>query len=119
MAELPDDIDAALWIRCSKTGDRDFLVERNPHTFPGRMAAFCPHDEAQSDYNVSVAEVEECSAEARIWMRGFVVGGEPGAPLDDEGFEIADTEALHRDWDLARSTYRESGYWPPGAPRRP
>ena len=65
MDDLPDDIDPTLWIKCRQTGDQDYLVERNPHAFPGRMAAFCPHDPTFSDYNVSIAEIGDCSAEAR------------------------------------------------------
>jgi len=119
MDKLPDDIDPALWIRCRQTAEQDFLVERKPHTFAGRMAAYCPHDPTFSDYNVSAAEVDDCSDEARWWIRGFVVGGEPDAPLDGEGYEVAEGDPPYQRWEAARAEYLESGYWPSDAPRRP
>ena len=119
MDELPDDIDPALWIRCRRTDGRDYLVERNPHTFPGRMGAFCPHSEEHPDYNVSIGEAQECSPEARLWMRGFVAGNEPDAPLDSCGYELDESDPKVQAWDEARQGYLESGYWPQEAPRRP
>lgn len=118
MDELPEDIDPALWIRCSRTGGQDYLVEGNPHTFPGRMSAFCPHVAEYPYYNVSIGEVEECSPESRLWMRGFVAGSEPDVPLDSEGCELDDADPKVQGWAEARSGYMETGYWPPEAPRR-
>jgi len=118
MDDLPDDIDPTLWIRCSRSGGEDYLVEGNPHTFPGRMSAFCPHL-AHLYYNVSIVEVEESSPEARLWMRGFVAGSEPDSPLDSEGYELDEADPKFEAWEAARPGYLETGYWPPEAPRRP
>ena|ERR1019366_3483293 len=117
MENLPDWIDPTLWIGCRRGGDWDYLVEDNPHTFPGRMSAFCPHVTENPHYNVSIGEVTECSPESKIWMRGFVAGSEPDIPLDSEGYELDEDDPKALAWAEARPEYIKTGYWPPEAPR--
>jgi hypothetical protein len=78
---LPEDIDARLWIQTSGCAGRDFIWG-NPHTFPGRMEAYCPHQ--RRDFSVSKREVTDASPEARLWMDGFLRGHEPDAPEDED-----------------------------------
>jgi hypothetical protein len=115
---LPDHIDPHLWF-VGSCGKRDYLVETNPHTFPGRMSAFCPHcPPEQASYNVSLKDLGECSAEAQIWSRGFVAGNEPHVPLDRRGSELEDDTPEHAAWEQARAAYLKSGEWPVDAPHR-
>ena len=74
MEELPEGIDEELWFKCPHSGGRDFLVEANPHTFPGRMVAFCPHDPMFPYYNVSIGEIEDCSHRRETVDAGFCGG---------------------------------------------
>jgi hypothetical protein len=114
---LPEDIDAALWFRGS-CGDTDYLVRTNPHTHPGRMAAYCPH--AGTDhrgYNVSISELGDCSAEVRWWAQGFVAGSEPGPPENDEGDTVAENHLTFMAWQSFRREYLRTGVWPLNVPR--
>jgi hypothetical protein len=72
--QLPTDIDARLWIDRGCQG-HDFLFG-NCHTFPGRMAAYCPHQ--ANDVCVSREEIRSMSEESALWIAGFLVGSEPG-----------------------------------------
>jgi hypothetical protein len=115
---LPAHIDPRLWFVGSCT-QHDYLVETNPHTFPGRMSAFCPHCPSErAYYNVSLTDLGECSMEAQIWSRGFIAGSEPNAPLDDNGNEIEADAREYEAWEQARTAYHMSGEWPANAPHR-
>lgn len=86
-------------------GGRDFIVG-NPHTFPGRMAAWCPHDRA--GYCVSLGEIATMSDESRYFIAGFLAGNEPEPPTDDEG---ESDEADQVAWQSARRRFRRTGCW--------
>lgn len=73
--DLPADIDARLWIRTAGCDSPDYLFG-NPHTFRGRMHAYCPH--RNQDFAVSQDEVIESSSEASIWIDGYLIGNEAG-----------------------------------------
>jgi hypothetical protein len=98
-ADLPDDVDERLWIRTSGCADRDF-VWGNAHTFPGRMEAFCPHH--RRDFSVSMNDVTEASAGARIWMAGFLRGNEPPPPEGDD---------LRQVWRTSIQAFQRTGVW--------
>jgi hypothetical protein len=100
-----EEIDERLWFEAS-CGGRDSLDGRNPHTFIGRMSAWCPHQ--QVGYNVSLAELAEMSSEARYFVKGFLSGTEPSYPADDEGeTKPEDMEA----WSAATARFRRTGSW--------
>ncbi len=97
-------------------GKRDYLVRGNPHTSPGRMGAYCPHDPQFRWYNVSLRDLHEPTPAAAWWSSGFVAGNEPGPPVDSDGLEYeAGTEA-YDEWNKARDGYLKRGYWPDGTP---
>jgi len=98
--EAPPPVDERLWFE-APCGRRDFLVG-NGHTFTGRMAAWCPHDEV--GYNVSLAGMGDMSDETRYFVAGYLAGSEPGPP--DEA-DAADLTA----WKGATSRFRRTGYW--------
>lgn len=99
-----DDVDERLWFD-APCGRRDFVVG-NGHTFPGRLAAWCPHDEV--GYNVSLGEMGTMSEECRYFVAGFLAGNEPGYPVDDEG---ESDEADMIAWRSATRRFRRTGSW--------
>ena len=99
--------DERLWFLGS-CGQRDILLG-NAHTFPGRISAWCPHE--QTGYSVSLAEIEEMSTEARYFITGFLAGNEPGYPLDAVGEE---SDADMTAWYSALARFRRTGYWAGG-----
>lgn len=110
------DLDTTLWFRGS-CGEIDFLLAGNPHTHPGRMAAYCPHQPEHAGYNVSISDLADCSDEARWWAHGFVVGSEPAPPIDDAGDEVEEDDPAYTAWAEHRASYRETGVWRPDIPR--
>ncbi|MBO0827642.1 MAG: hypothetical protein J2P24_07655 [Streptosporangiales bacterium] len=107
---LPDEprpeVDERLWFEAG-CGGRDLLVG-NGHTFVGRMAAWCPHDEV--GYNVSLGEMGEMSDAARHWIAGYLAGAEPGHPYvenEDGDLDRADMAA----WESALRRFRRTGEW--------
>jgi hypothetical protein len=102
--EVHDNLDERLWFEAS-CGGRDLLVG-NPHTFRGRMAAWCPHQ--NRGYTVSVSEMGAMADETRYFVRGFLSGNEPGPPFDDDhGTDRADEVA----WRSALRRFRRTGSW--------
>jgi hypothetical protein len=110
---LPADIDQLLWIRTLVCEGPDYLFG-NPHTFPGRMSAYCPHH--QTDYSVSRSEIVDCSTEARWWVVGFLVGNEPPPPRDPDGEYVPTTDRRYRRWLDAARRFHEKGDWPRDVP---
>ncbi len=111
MADLPDDIDSRLWVRTEICDDIDFLYG-NCHTFPGRMAAFCPH--MARDYCVSKNEIRASSPEADMWIAGFLSGNEPGgdAMFGDAWGEVESKEDMRLEqWRQATEEFRRTGVW--------
>jgi len=104
-------LDQQLWIRRAGFDCRDFLVG-NPHTFRGRMAAYCPT--ANYGYSVSLGGIEEMSSESASWVAGFLAGNEPG-PDDMFGPGIYDTPDEHgghwQRWRDALAEFRTGGTW--------
>jgi hypothetical protein len=111
----PPDLDRALWFEPGCCSDGQHYLHHNPHTFPGRMGAYCEaHD---STLSVSLSEIEQASEPARYWIRGFLSGNEPPPPLDSEGYEIDDLEDPRWDrWREAVAQFRKTGAWPRDAP---
>ncbi|BCM89426.1 hypothetical protein IAD21_01272 [Abditibacteriota bacterium] len=68
----------------------------NPHTFPGRMGAWCLLKRVH--FCVSKSEIEDCSSEARYWIRGFLTGCEPNAPKDEEGDYLPEDDPSSQRW---------------------
>lgn len=108
MTEVPSFADAALWIVTS-CGKRDYLLG-NPHTFRGRMSAYCPHE--QHGYAVGKSEIVEMSPEAARWVEGFLRGNEPDVPVGEDGREVDADDRRYAEWEANLELFRESGEWP-------
>jgi hypothetical protein len=78
-----------------------FLVG-NPHTFTGRIAAWC--QDQQAEIAVSLREMTYTSLGASFWIKGFLSGSEPPPPTGAPAAEAA--------WETARREYRTTGEWP-------
>jgi hypothetical protein len=111
----PPDLDRSLWFEPGCCSEGRHYLHYNPHTFFGRMGAYCEaHDRA---FVVSLSEIERASDEARYWIRGFLAGNEPPPPLDSEGFTIDELgDARWDGWREAVEQFRRTGAWPRGAP---
>ena len=108
---FPDIIDEHLWFTCKKKckGEKHYFYG-NPHTFAGRVSAWCPHKELT--FFVSLNEVEEMSEASNWWIKGFLCGNEPDPPVDeDQGTDYDSKE--YKDWLDKCETFREKGVWVP------
>jgi hypothetical protein len=82
------------------------------------MSAYCPHGSTPNWYNISIGDLVDPTPEALVWASGFVIGSEPNSPLDPEGYELEPGSPEYEAWDAARESYRATGVWPLGVPRR-
>jgi hypothetical protein len=113
---LPQGIDPSLWFVAETCRERDYLVEAKPHTGPGRMEAYCPHDPTFPYYVVTRSEIGTCSPESKLWIRGFIVGSEPYPPVAEDGSPMSESSSEYRAWDEERANYRVTGEWPLDVP---
>jgi hypothetical protein len=109
---LPHDIDERLWIDRGCAG-YDFLVG-NCHTFPGGMAAYCPHGDGGRDVCVSLGEIREMSDESALWTAGFLAGNEPSgeAMFGDAWADVGRRDYREAEWQRAALEFRRTGEWP-------
>jgi hypothetical protein len=73
------------------------------------MMGWCPNK--RGSFFFSLAEVEESSPMARIWMDGFLCGNEPPPPLGESGAIDFASDAYKR-WLRSSSSFRVTGTWP-------
>jgi hypothetical protein len=99
---LPPEVDTDLEFRSTHCDGWHFLVG-NPHTFPGRMAAWCQNQ--QVEITVSLDEMTYISLGASFWIKGFLAGSELAPPTSDSPSDEAA-------WEEARREYRSTGIWP-------
>ncbi len=98
---LPGEVDPDLEFICTHCDGWHFLVG-NPHTFTGRMAAWC--QDQQAEFSVSLSEMTYVSLGASIWIKGFLSGSEPPPPA-------AGGVSAEAAWEMARQEYRSTGEW--------
>lgn len=67
------DYDENLWFYHNNCEDKHFLLG-NPHTFKGRMFAWCP--KKGTTLCISESEIGERSIESKYWILGFLSGNE-------------------------------------------
>ena len=109
MTQSPPPYDEKLWFTMrSHCAGRHYLLF-NPHTFPGRMGAWCPTK--QVTFYVSKSEMESCSPEAHYWMMGFLAGNEPAPPRGEDGGYLADDDPQMERWRAAIRQFPETGIW--------
>ena len=102
-------VDAALWFVPSDCEGKHYLVG-NPHTFRGRMRAWCPT--TRTGYCVSANQIRDASPEARAWVAGFLAGNEPRPPQDfDDQTDFGSAEYIR--WVEQVEEFRRTGTWTP------
>lgn len=109
MTELPERADEDVWIVVRACGEHDLLFG-NPHTYLGRMAAWCPH--RRESFAVSKSEILDMSRAAAAWVAGFLAGSEPDSPLNEDGWEVDDDDPRFAAWRESTTTYLRTGTWP-------
>jgi hypothetical protein len=92
--------DLRLWITTAGCPERDYLWG-NPHTFPGRIEVYCPHQ--GRNFAVSTFEIVECAPETQIWIAGYLRGNEPEPPEDDDLLPV---------WLAQIGEFHDTGIWP-------
>ncbi len=102
--DTPATLDEELWF-VGSCGGRDLLVG-NPHTFTGRIAAWCPTNEV--GYNVSLSELDDMAVATRYFIKGFLAGNEPAPPIADDGSEDRDDMTA---WRSAVARFNRTGRW--------
>jgi hypothetical protein len=105
---LPPDVDPALWFDTDSCG-RHYLADGNPHTFHGRMWAYCPQNDIYT--RVSKSEVDRSSREAEYFIRGYLSGDEPDLPRTVNGDPLEEDDQRMVRWRKAVALFRETGYW--------
>src|SRR4051812_45423141 len=104
--EVPE-FDVRLWFSTGSCCSGPHYLLGNPHTFPGRMTAWCPN--RQVTFYVSKSEIEDCSTEASYWIAGFLAGSEPDAPRDQQGDYLPDDDPEYQRWQAAIPQFLETG----------
>ncbi len=103
-------LDVQRWFQHSDCGGRDYLIG-NPHTFRGRIAAYCPHEDV--GFTVSKQDIDVLSPSAQAWLEGYLAGAEP-EPQEVFGPDIHDVGVEDERWvrwqQLVRD-FRASGTW--------
>jgi hypothetical protein len=108
------DFDGALWFTEDGCDGRHFISDwANPHTFPGRIRAWCPTKRVH--YNCSKAQMRESSPETKRWVEGYLAGNEPRPPEDEEGFPES-TSPAGLAWVEKARAFRSTGLWPNDEP---
>ncbi|MDO1451752.1 hypothetical protein Q0590_36095 [Rhodocytophaga aerolata] len=100
--------DEKLWFFHKGCQGKHYLIG-NPHTFKGRMWAWCEHK--QRSFFVSKSEISECSEQTTYWIAGFLTGNEPSPPTDKEG-DVNFESQEYKAWQKATQEFRQIGYWP-------
>lgn len=107
MGDMNIKFDKTLWFETNHCSGKHYFLG-NPHTFIGRMMAWCPTK--QVSFFVSKKDISECSNESSYWINEFLFGTEPESPLDEYGdvdFESPD----YKKWKEEIKLFHETGYW--------
>lgn len=99
--------DSDLWFEHNGCEGKHYLLG-NPHTFPGRMWAWCPKKETA--FCVSKSEIGEMSIQAKFWIKGFLIGNQPKPPLNKNN-EVDYESQEYKDWKIKVDEFEETGLW--------
>jgi len=99
--------DKNLWFEHEGCVGKHFLFG-NPHTFPGRMWAWCPKKE--TSFCVSKSEIGEMSVQTSYWIKGFLIGNQPAPPTDENDNEDLEGKS-YKDWLKQIDKFVKTGLW--------
>lgn len=109
--DAPDASEGRYWFWSYPCEDYDYLFDASWTTFPGRMAAYCPHRQIafrQSRYELP----PDLPEPTRAWVGGYLAGSLPRPPdraWNEDGDE--QPEVMRR-WEAAAMQFRKTGWWP-------
>jgi len=111
---LPVPADASVkryWFYRYPCEDHDYLYDAGWTTFPGRMAAYCPH--RSFSYRQSRYELPPDLPERTLaWVAGYLAGSIP-RPDDIAWNEYGDEQPdVMQRWDAVVEQFRRTGWWP-------
>ena len=102
-------IDEKLWfyLKGDDCTEKHYIIG-NPHTFHGRIMGYCPKQ--KKSFYFSITEIERMSVETQYWIKGFLSGNEPEAPIDEDGDTIFEGEEYDF-WAESIKVFHKTGYW--------
>ena len=106
--------DENLWFEHLGCEGLHYLIG-NPHTFYGRISAWCPL--RQTTLSVSISEIGEMSESSKYWIQGFLNGNQPKLPGIDTEVDIDFEGPAFKTWVEASRLFLETGYWWSGEAR--
>lgn len=99
--------DENLWFEHKGCAGKHFLIG-NPHTFPGRILAFCPKKD--KTFFVSKNEIGNMSQQSDYWIKGFLIGNQPEPPTDEnDDVDFGSKEYI--EWTKKVKLFNETGDW--------
>jgi hypothetical protein len=109
----PIELDDSLWVSLGNSCPGKHYLLHNPHTFTGRIAVFS--EQQNQVFNISKSEIVEYSSEAANWLKGYLAGCEPDAPLSETGDYLEDDHPRMIEWRTAIQEFPQTGFWYFGA----
>lgn len=102
-----ENIDEKLWFEYEVCEGKHYMIG-NPHTFKGRMFAWCPKKERS--FFISKSEILNMSVECEYWVKGFLCGNQPEPPTDSAG-DVDFESKEYKAWTSKVEDFENSGYW--------
>ena len=101
------EFDENLWFNHKGCEGKHYLIG-NPHTFRGRIYAWCPKKERS--FSVSLSEIENMSEYSKYWINGFLNGNQPEPPTDANG-DVDFESVEYKKWTESIELFTRTGYW--------
>lgn len=99
--------DDNLWFEHKGCEGKHYLIG-NPHTFTGRMWAYCP--KKNKTFFVSKSDIGDKSIETDYWIKGFLTGNQP-APPKDKNDDVDFESQAYKDWIKKVDKFEKTGLW--------
>lgn len=100
-------LDENLWFFHKDCKGEHYLIG-NPHTFPGRILAWCPIKECS--FYISSSEIEDRSMQSDYWIKGYLIGNQPAPPTNEEGMTDFESEK-YMNWKRKIEIFKSNGVW--------
>jgi hypothetical protein len=101
------EFDENLWFSHKGCDGKHYLIG-NPHTFYGRILAWCPKKE--TSFCVSISEIVNMSDYSKYWIDGFLRGNEPEPPTNSVGDVDFESKEYNK-WGEEIELFNRTGYW--------
>jgi hypothetical protein len=105
--------DKELWFifkkgNCGFDCDGKHYIIGNPHTFTGRIAAYCPKKNVF--FNMSFEEIDTMPITTEYWIKGYLSGNEPSPPVDEENDVLPASHEDYIHWEESIELFHKTGY---------